>query len=64
MALVGPSTLVPITWFCKKQGAVSHSSSEAEVIALDASLRLEGLPAVDLWDQVIDVLHPLRENSR
>ena len=36
--LVGPQTCVPITWMCKKQGAVSHSSTEAEVIALDLSL--------------------------
>jgi len=27
MAIVGPNTFVPITWICKKQGAVSHSSS-------------------------------------
>ena len=40
---------------CKKQGAVSHSSSEAEIIALDAGTRMEGLPALMLWDLVIDV---------
>ena len=32
LAIVGPNTFVPITWICKKQGAVSHSSSEAEII--------------------------------
>lgn len=41
---------------CKKQTAVSHSSAEAEVISLDAGLRMEGLPALMLWDQVIDTL--------
>ena len=41
MCIFGPSTFVPITWVCKKHGAVSHSSTEAEVIALDAALRLE-----------------------
>jgi len=30
IVLVGPHTFAPITWMCKKQGAVSHSSSEAE----------------------------------
>ena len=30
----------------QKHGAVSHSSNEAEVIALDGALRLEGLPAL------------------
>ena len=49
---------MPITWLCKKQGAVSHSSSEAEIIALEAALRAEGIPALMLWDLVIDVFHP------
>ena len=58
LCLVGPSTFVPITWLCKKQTAVSHSTSEAEVIALDAGTRLEGLPSLLLWDLVIDVFEP------
>ena len=41
----------------KKQTSVSHSSTEAEVISLDACLRMEGIPALDLWDLVIEVLH-------
>ena len=56
LVLIGPHTYVPISWFCKKQTAVSHSSSEAEIIALDAALRLEGLPALNFWELVIDVL--------
>ena len=28
----------------------SHSSTEAEIISLDAGLRMEGIPALDLWD--------------
>ena len=43
---------------CKKQGAVSHSSSEAEIIALETSLRMEALPALELWDTIIDVFEP------
>ena len=43
VCLVGPNTFVPLTWICKKQGAVSHSSTEAEIIALDTMIRLEGL---------------------
>ena len=58
LALVGPSTFVPITWICKKQTAVSHSSTEAEIVSLDAGVRMEGLPAVMLWDQVIQTMHP------
>ena len=58
VVLVGPNTWVPITWLCKKQGAVSHSSSEAEIIALEAALRAEGIPALMLWDFVVEVFHP------
>ena len=39
------NTYAPQSWLCKKQTAVSHSTSEAEVISLDAGARLEGLPA-------------------
>ena len=30
-----------ISWTCKKQIAVSHSSIEAEVISLDAGVRMD-----------------------
>ena len=55
---MGPNTCVPLTCLCKKQGAVSHSSSEAESIALDACLRLEGISVLSLWDERIDKLVP------
>ena len=48
LVLVGPSTFVPLTWVCKKQGAVSHSSTEAEIIALEAMMRMDGLPCLSL----------------
>ena len=35
---------------CKKQTSVSHSSTESEIISLDDGLRMDGLPALDLWD--------------
>ena len=41
---------------CKKHGAVSQSSTEAEVIALDVALRMEGIPALMLWDVVVECL--------
>ena len=34
---------------------MSHSTTEAETISLDAGLRLEALPLLMLWDIVIDV---------
>ena len=55
LCIVGPRTFVPITWVCKRQTAVSHSSTEAEVISLDAALRMEGLPSVMLWELVMEV---------
>ena len=33
-----------------------HSSAEAEVISLDAGLRMDGIPALDLWELVIEVI--------
>ena len=40
---------------CKKQTAVSHSSTESEIISLDTGLRLDGLPALELWDIIVSV---------
>ena len=50
-------TFVPISWMCKKQTSVSHSSTESEIISLDAGLRLDGTPVLDLWDLIVAVLH-------
>ena len=44
-------------WMCKKQTSVSRSSSESDIISLDAGLRMDGILALDLWDVVIEVLH-------
>ena len=48
---------VPISWMCKKQTSVSHSSTESEIISLDAGLRMDGIAALDLWDLIVAVLH-------
>ena len=42
---------------CKKQTAVSHSSTESEIISLDAGLRMDGILALDLWDLFVDVIN-------
>ena len=47
---------VPISWMCKKQTAVSHSSTESEIISLDTGLRWDGLLALELWDLIVSVL--------
>ena len=56
LCVFGSHTFVPISWMCKKQTAVSHSSTESEIISLDTGLRLDGLPALELWDLIISVL--------
>ncbi len=63
ICLVGPKTFCPITWLCKKQGAIAHSSTESEVTALDAGLRMEGLPALDLWELVCEVFVTPKDGS-
>ena len=51
------SCICPISWMCKEQTSVSHSSTESEIISLDAGLRLDRIPALDLWDLIVTVLH-------
>ena len=59
---------------CKKQTSVSHSSTESEIISLDARIKVgcegDGILALDLWDVVIEILHfsnnntpPIKHNS-
>ena len=38
----------------KKQAAVSHSSAESETKQLDVGLRMEGVPADQLWDSLLE----------
>ena len=56
LCIFASHTFVPISWMCKKQTAVSHSSTEAEVISLDAGLRMHGFP-LSIWDLVVEVFH-------
>ena len=46
LCIFGSHTFVPISWMCKKQSAVSHSSAESEIISVDAGLPMDGLPAL------------------
>ena len=56
LCIFGSHTFFPISWMCKKQTSVSHSSTESEIISLDTGLRLDGLPALELWDLIVSVL--------
>ena len=67
LCIFGRRTSVTIIWMCKKQTSVSHSSTESEIISLDAHLRMNELLALDLWDLVIESLslfsNPIKENQ-
>ena len=56
LCVFGCHTFAPISRMCKKQTSVSHSSTESEIISMDAGLRLDGIPALDLWDLIVSVL--------
>ena len=62
LCIFGGHTFVPISWMCKKQTAVSHSSTEFEIISLDAGLRLDGIPVLHLWDLIVAVLGNTTQN--
>ena len=57
LCIFGSHTFLPISWMCKKQTSVSHSSTEAEIISLDAGPRMDGIPALDFRNLVIEVFH-------
>ena len=56
LCVFGSHTFVPRSWMCRKQTAVSQSSTESEIISLDTGLRLDGLPALEQWDLIVSVL--------
>ena len=62
LCVLGSHTFVPISWMCKKQTSLSHSSTESEIISLDTGLRLDGLPALELWDLIVSVLGNTTQN--
>ena len=62
LCVFGSHTFVPISWMCKKQTSLSHSSTESEIISLDAGWRLDCIPALDLRDQIVSVLGNTTQN--
>ena len=63
LCIFGSHTFVPISWMCKKQTVVSHSSTESEIISLDTGLRLDGSPALELWDLIVSVFGSVSQVS-
>ena len=64
LCIFGSHTFVPISWMCKKQTSVSHSSTESEIISLDAGLRLDGITALDSWDLIVAVLGNTNQSNK
>ena len=60
----GSHSFVPISWMCKKQTSVSHSSTESEIISLDAGLGLDGIPTLNLWNLIVLVLGNTTQNLK
>ena len=54
LCLCGPNTWVPLAAISKKQGCVSHSTPEAELVAFDLAIRAEGLPGLTIWETILD----------
>ncbi len=52
--LVGTHSFWPLCGQSKKQTVVSHSTVEAELVACNHGLRSEGLPALLLWEPILD----------
>ena len=63
LCIFGSHTFVPICRMCKKQTAVSHSSTESEIISLDTGLRLDGLLALELWDLIVSAFGSVNQTS-
>ena len=61
--IFGSHTFVPTSWMCKKQTAVSHSSTESETIYLNTGLGLDGLLALELWDLIVSVFGSVSQVS-
>ena len=52
IVLVGPNTSLPLNAFSKKQTVVAISSTEAEVVAANHSMRAEGITMLALFEQL------------
>ena len=53
ICLLGPNTVFLLVGQSKKQGCVSHSTPEAEIVAADHAMRTAGVPSLDLWERLL-----------
>ena len=56
LCMFGSRKFPPSVGCARSETSVSRSSTESEIISLDAGLRMDGLPALDLWDDLWDVV--------
>ena len=53
MMAFGSRTRFPLAGGSKRQGCVSHSTPEAEIIAADYALRIHAIPIISLWKTLV-----------
>ena len=46
------SSLLPVVFYSTRQHCVSHSTAEAEIVALDCALRMHAMPVLTLWQTI------------
>ena len=61
--MFGSRTGVPISSMRTKQTAVSRSSAESELMHVDVGSRMDGIPAGQLWDGLLETF-PLSDDGR
>ena len=59
------NTSVPISFVSKRQGSVSRSTSEAEIVAMDSTIRLLALPALSFVEEIFSkvIVHVCGDNQ-
>ena len=53
MHVQGKRTRFPLAGGSKRQGCVSHSTPEAEIVAADYALRTLGIPSISAWETLM-----------
>lgn len=53
LVLKGPNSHFPLAWLSKRQTSTSRSTTESEVISLAHSVFTEGIPALGLWEVLL-----------
>ena len=54
LVLKGPNTFFPLAWVSTRQTSVSRSTTESEIVSLAHSSFQEALPALQLWQTILD----------